>query len=144
MGRSGSRVRKREGDGATPVGIWPLRGVLYRADRVTRPRTPLPVTPILPNHGWCDDVRDANYNRPVPWPYRASAERLWREDHLYDIVAVLGFNDQPRIQGRGSAIFLHVAAPDFSPTEGCVALALEDLVKLLEAPAPPLAIAVDR
>ena len=82
--------------------------------------------------GWCDDPVDRNYNRRVRHPYPASAERLWRSDHLYDLVVVLGYNDRPRVAGRGSAIFMHVAGPGFAPTEGCVALRLPDLKRLLE------------
>lgn len=127
VGRGGCKAHKREGDGATPIGIWKARQVLYRPDRVLRPLTILPVRPIGPQDGWCDDAADRNYNRPVRHPYPASAERLWRPDRLYDIVVVLGYNDQPRCRGRGSAIFLHVATPDFKPTQGCIALRERDL-----------------
>jgi L,D-peptidoglycan transpeptidase YkuD (ErfK/YbiS/YcfS/YnhG family) len=108
-----------------------MRAVLYRADRVVRPVTRLPVSAIHPDDGWCDDPCDRNYNRPVRLPYPASHERLWREDHLYDLVVVLGYNDLPRSKGRGSAIFMHLAAPGFMPTEGCIALREADLRKLL-------------
>jgi len=131
VGRSGRRVGKREGDGATPVGRFALREVLYRADRVGRPRTRLPAAALRISDGWCDDPRDRNYNRKVRHPYRASAERLWRDDHLYDLVVVLGYNDGPRIKGRGSAIFMHVAAPGLKPTQGCVALDRRDLMRLI-------------
>src|SRR5690349_10502148 len=86
LGRNGRRTNKREGDGATPAGVWPLREVLYRPDRVHRPRTAMPVKAIRPQDGWCDAPADRNYNRPVRHPYPASAERLWRSDELYDIV----------------------------------------------------------
>ena len=131
LGRSGSRVRKREGDGATPVGRWVMCKVLYRADRVRRPATQLPVAPIGKQAGWCDAPGDRNYNRPVAHPYPAHAERLWRRDALYDVVVVLGYNDRPRIRDRGSAIFLHVAAEDLAPTEGCIAMARGQLLRLL-------------
>jgi L,D-peptidoglycan transpeptidase YkuD (ErfK/YbiS/YcfS/YnhG family) len=131
LGRSGCRVMKREGDGATPVGRWTVREVLYRADRVLRPTTGLRVRAIHPQHGWCDAPDDRNYNRPVRHPYPASAERLWRQDRLYDVVLVLGHNDCPRLRGCGSAIFLHVAAPGYAPTAGCIALARGDLQRLL-------------
>ena len=131
LGRAGCRVRKREGDGATPVGLWRMREVLYRPDRVRRPRTHLPVKAIRPRDGWCDASADRNYNRPVSHPYPASAERLWRPDGLYDVVVVLGYNDCPRVRGRGSAIFMHVAKPGFAPTEGCIALARPHLLRLL-------------
>jgi L,D-peptidoglycan transpeptidase YkuD (ErfK/YbiS/YcfS/YnhG family) len=125
-------VLKREGDGATPIGIFSLAGVLWRADRNPPPRTGLPCRPIRPTDGWCDAVGDRNYNRPVRHPYPASAEHLWRADHLYDIVVVLAANTRPRVQGRGSAIFLHLARPDGGPTAGCVALSRRDLRLVLE------------
>jgi L,D-peptidoglycan transpeptidase YkuD (ErfK/YbiS/YcfS/YnhG family) len=131
LGRSGCRVRKREGDGATPVGCWVMRKVLYRADRLRRPATRLPVAPIGKQAGWCDAPRDRNYNRPVSHPYPAGAEHLWRNDGLYDVVVVLGYNDRPRIKDRGSAIFLHVAAKDLAPTEGCIAITRAQLLRLL-------------
>jgi L,D-peptidoglycan transpeptidase YkuD (ErfK/YbiS/YcfS/YnhG family) len=131
LGRAGRRARKREGDGATPVGRWQLLRVLYRADRVRRPATGLPVETITPDGGWCDDPADRNYNRFVRLPYAASAEHLWRADHLYDIVVVLNHNTVPRMRGAGSAIFMHVAKPGFAPTEGCIALRRRDLLLLL-------------
>jgi L,D-peptidoglycan transpeptidase YkuD (ErfK/YbiS/YcfS/YnhG family) len=132
LGHAGRKARKREGDGATPVGTWVARQVFYRPDRVLRPQTRLPVRPLGRRDGWCDDAADRNYNRPVRHPYPASAEHLWRQDHLYDIVVVLGYNERPRRRGRGSAIFMHVAAPDFKPTQGCIALRERDLRLLLQ------------
>ena len=131
LGRSGCRTRKREGDGATPMGLWKVRAVLYRPDRVRRPRTALSVGTIRPRDGWCDVPADRNYNRPVHLPYPTSAERLWRSDGLYDLVVVLGYNDCPRVRGRGSAIFMHVAKPGYAPTEGCIALARAHLLRFL-------------
>src|SRR5688572_16100917 len=132
LGRSGRRVGKREGDGATPIGSFAVREAFYRPDRLARPRTALPLRPIGVRDGWCDDPLDRNYNRRVRHPYPASAERLWRPDHLYDLVVVLGYNDHPRVAGRGSAIFVHVAGPGYAPTAGCIALRLPDLKRLLE------------
>jgi L,D-peptidoglycan transpeptidase YkuD (ErfK/YbiS/YcfS/YnhG family) len=132
IGRGGIGAKSGEGDGLTPVGIFPIRRVLYRPDRVARPRTNLPVEAIAQDDGWCDAPDDAAYNQPVKLPYAASHERMWRDDHLYDVVVVLGFNDAPVMPGKGSAIFLHVARPDYGPTEGCVALALPDLLAALE------------
>lgn len=131
LGRSGRRALKREGDGATPSGTYFLERVLYRADRCQRPRTGLPVAGISPADGWCDAIADRNYNRPVRHPYPASAEVLWRSDGLYDVVVVLDCNRRPRIRGRGSAIFMHVARPGFEPTEGCIALRRADLLHVL-------------
>lgn len=142
LGRSGCRVAKREGDGATPIGTWCVREVLFRPDRVRRPVAPLPARPLRPRDGWCDAAGDRNYNRSVRLPYPASAEQMWRTDHLYDVVAVLGYNDCPRSRGRGSAIFLHVAQPDLAPTQGCVAIALPHLLRLLRHLGRRAAIAV--
>jgi L,D-peptidoglycan transpeptidase YkuD (ErfK/YbiS/YcfS/YnhG family) len=131
IGRGGARADKAEGDGATPIALLPLRRVLYRADRVAAPACAVAVEPIGPGDGWCDDPAHADYNRPVPLPHPARHERLWREESLYDIVGVLGWNDAPVVKGRGSAIFLHVARADLSPTEGCIALPERELRAVL-------------
>ena len=133
---------KREGDGATPIGVWLLRRVLYRPDKGAAPSTGLPVAAIRPDDGWCDAADDPNYNRPVTLPYAASAERMWRDDDVYDLVVVLGHNDDPVIPGLGSAIFMHLAREDYRPTEGCVALARPDLEALLAAAEPGDALAI--
>ena len=132
LGRGGVRAHKQEGDGATPAGLLPLRRALYRADRVARPRTVVPAMPLAPHDGWCDDPAHADYNRPVRLPHDGRHEALWRSDAVYDLIGVLGWNDAPVARGMGSAIFLHVARPDFAPTEGCIALAMLDLRHLLE------------
>ena len=131
IGRSGIREHKQEGDGFTPAGNLVLRRVLYRADRLAKPRTALPLMPLAPHDGWCDDPSHAEYNRPVRLPHPARHEQLWRNDSLYDVIGVLGWNDSPVQRGAGSAIFLHVAAPGLTPTEGCVALSLPDVLALL-------------
>lgn len=134
LGRGGIRADKREGDGATPAALMPLRRVLYRADRLAPPAgCRVPVEPIAPTDGWCDDPAHPDYNRRIALPHPARHERLWREDALYDILGVLGWNDEPVQRGRGSAIFLHLARPDYAPTEGCIALAERDLRALLAA-----------
>lgn len=122
---------KREGDGGTPLGRFPVRLVLYRSDRIPRPRTPLPVRAIRAEDGWCDDPMDRNYNRLVRLPSKRSAEGLMRDDRLYDLILVLGYNDRPRIRGKGSAIFVHLARDGYTPTEGCVALSRRDLLAVL-------------
>jgi L,D-peptidoglycan transpeptidase YkuD (ErfK/YbiS/YcfS/YnhG family) len=131
LGRGGVRRDTREGDGATPVGSWAMRRLLYRADRIGRPDTALPSSVIRQDDGWCDAPQDENYNLPVRLPYAASAETLYRQDGVYDLVVPLGYNDAPVVAGAGSAIFLHLARPDFGATEGCVALALADLLTVL-------------
>lgn len=127
---------KREGDGASPAGVWPIRRVLYRADRGPAPQTAFPLAAIAPDDGWCDAPDDAAYNRPVKLPYPASHEEMWREDGIYDLVVVLGHNDDPPVAGRGSAIFLHLNRPNYTPTQGCVAIAREDLEELLALATP--------
>lgn len=136
LGRGGIVAEKREGDGGTPAGTFALRRLLYRPDRVAAPETRLPVRALTPTDGWCDDPGDPAYNRPVTLPFAASHETMWREDNIYDVVVVLGHNDDPPVAGRGSAIFLHVARPDYRPTEGCVALALDDLLAALAGCGP--------
>lgn len=131
LGRSGVRADKREGDGATPLGRWVLRRVMYRPDRIAPPQTRLPCRPLSQNDGWCDDPADSAYNQPITLPHHASHETLWRDDHVYDVIVVLGHNDRPIVPGLGSAIFMHVARPNFEPTEGCVALRIEDLLFIL-------------
>ncbi|MFN3626801.1 L,D-transpeptidase [Parvibaculum sp.] len=134
LGRAGILPVKREGDGGTPAGRFPLRALRFRADRLPAPATTLPVTAMAEDDGWCDAPDDPNYNRPVRHPYPASAERMWREDHLYDLVVILGQNDDPVVAGAGSAIFFHLAKDTdagLRPTEGCVALRLPDMLKVL-------------
>ena len=143
LGRSGVAPAqdKAEGDGATPLGLWPMRRVLYRADHGA-PRTELPLAPISREDGWCDDPADPLYNRPVRLPYPASSEQMWRDDRLYDLVVVLGHNDDPPVPGRGSCIFLHLARPEYSATEGCIALARPDLEAVLALAQPGSAVRV--
>lgn len=136
LGRAGivTSEAKREGDGATPAGNWPLRRVLYRPDRLDKPRTALPAYPIAPTDGWCDDPADPLYNKPTTLPYPASAETLWRDDELYNLCVVLGHNDDPVIPKRGSAIFFHVAKEKsgaLCATEGCVALQQDEIIRVL-------------
>lgn len=107
--------------------------VWWRADRGLRPRTRLPVLRIRPEHGWCDDPDDARYNQPIRLPVACGHERMHRADSAYDLVIELNHNRRPRVRGRGSAIFIHLAQPDFAPTAGCIALRRADLQRLLAA-----------
>jgi len=132
IGKGGVSKDKKENDGKTPVGCFPVRKILYRADRILKPESVFPTFEITPDDGWCNDPNDLNYNRQIKLPYKASYENLWREDNLYDIVVVLGYNDDPPVSGKGSAIFMHIARPDYSPTAGCIALSLEDLLNILK------------
>ena len=136
LGRSGVTYLKREGDGATPAGRLRLLRLILRPDRGLRPRTALPCRVLRPNDGWCEDPRSGLYNRPIRLPSAAGHETMWRDDRLYDIVGVLDWNMRPRVRGRGSAIFLHLARPGHRPTAGCIALEKKDLRLLLAAVGP--------
>ncbi len=138
LGACGIVSDKREGDGGSPRGRFRLRGGAYRPDHLpVRPRTALPMRPIRPDDGWCDDRRDRRYNRPVRLPAPGvSAETLWRDDGLYDVVLDIDYNRAPIRRGRGSAIFMHVAREGYRPTEGCVALSRGDLLRLLRRLGP--------
>lgn len=124
---------KKEGDGATPAGTFPLREVLYRSDRLAKPLTDLPTRALQPDDGWCDDPSDPKYNTLVTLPYESSHEELWRDDEIYDVIVPHGYNDDPPVSGKGSAIFMHIARPAYSSTAGCIALHREDLLQLLAA-----------
>ncbi len=138
LGACGIVGHKREGDGGSPRGRFRLRGGGYRPDHlVIRPRTALPLHLIRPDDGWCDDRRDRRYNQPIRLPAPGvSAEAMWREDGLYDVVLDIDYNRAPIRRGRGSAIFMHVARDGYRPTEGCVALTRHDLLKLLRRLGP--------
>ena len=131
LGRTGVKAMKREGDGATPRGTFEVRRAYYRPYAMRRVATGVALRPLNPAMGWCDAPGDRNYNREVRLPYPASAEKMWRDDRLYDLVIVLGHNDLPRVRGGGSAIFMHVARPGYPPTEGCIALRRDHLKLLL-------------
>ncbi len=139
LGKYGVTDDKREGDKKTPLGIFSLRRLWYRPDRMTRPDTHLPCYKISPYHGWSDDPTDPLYNRPLLLPHKFSPEfshefhheQLWREDNLYNIFLEIAYNDAPPRAGSGSAIFLHLAKPDLSPTQGCVAVELDIMQKII-------------
>jgi L,D-peptidoglycan transpeptidase YkuD (ErfK/YbiS/YcfS/YnhG family) len=142
LGRSGTcnAAEKREGDGCTPLGLWPIRAALLRPDRGFRPPATLPWRWIRPSDGWSDDPRDPAYNRAVRHPHPFSAERMWRDDSLYDAVLVLGHNDDPPRPGMGSAIFLHLRGE--RPTEGCVAIDPAAMQRLLDRLPPDAALLI--
>lgn len=131
LGRGGIALHKFEGDGATPAGDWALGRVFYRPDRVSTPITGLAVVALQADWGWCDDPEHSDYNRLITLPHTARHEELWRSDGLYDVVVEILYNANPIVPGKGSAIFMHVAKPDYTPTEGCIALSLKDLLDLL-------------
>lgn len=147
LGRGGIVADKREGDGGTPAGEWGLRRLFFRPDRLAPPATGLPVERIGPRHGWSDDPADPDYNRLVLHPETGergfSAERMYRDDHLYDIVIVVAHNDAPPEPGKGSAIFIHLMRGDFEPTQGCIALRRDDMLELAARLGPQTLVAIE-
>lgn len=143
LGRGGIRANKREGDGGTPRGTYRLKRLWWRADRYVRPATALPVRRISPLDGWCEDPRDRHYNRPVKVPPGSTADRLARPDRLYDFIIEIDHNTRPRIAGRGSAVFIHVARDGFKPTAGCIALTANVLRRLLARLGPRTRIVIE-
>jgi L,D-peptidoglycan transpeptidase YkuD (ErfK/YbiS/YcfS/YnhG family) len=143
LGRGGIRADKREGDGGTPRGTFqPLR-LWWRADRHPRPRSFLPLRAIGPQDAWCEDPSHRHYNQPVRLDRDHAGDRLWRDDHLYDFVVELDHNTRPRVAGRGSAVFLHLARPNFSATSGCVAMTEASMLQLLARLGPRTRIVIE-
>ncbi len=131
LGRGGIKVNKFEGDGATPRGAFRPRRLWWRADRMARPKTSLPVRPIARNDAWCEDPYDRRYNQPFKLADGANGDRLWRDDHLYDLIVEIDHNTKPRITRRGSAVFIHLAREGLQPTAGCIAMPLKELKRLV-------------
>lgn len=136
LGRSGVTLDKKEGDGATPVGTYPFRQLIYRADRMAAPETGLSVETLTPETGWCEDPAHEDYNRKVVLPHPAVCDRMTRDDHLYDLTVVIGYNDDPVVADKGSAIFMHLAREEWTPTAGCVGLKRDDLLAVLKQLTP--------
>jgi L,D-peptidoglycan transpeptidase YkuD (ErfK/YbiS/YcfS/YnhG family) len=143
LGRGGILANKREGDGGTPRGTFRPRQVWWRADRHVRPRTFLPVRAIRPEDAWCEDPRDRHYNQPVQLEAGQGGDRLRRDDHLYDFIVEIDHNTEPRIAGRGSAVFLHLARENFGPTAGCVAMTKSAMLRLLQRIGPETKIVIE-
>jgi L,D-peptidoglycan transpeptidase YkuD (ErfK/YbiS/YcfS/YnhG family) len=131
VGAAGVSATKTEGDKATPAGTFPLPFGMYRPDRIKLPDTSLPMTPLRQVHAWVDDPNDPKYNQLVELPYPAHTEEMRRADGIYDLLVVVGYNMKPTRPGAGSAIFLHIARPNLTPTEGCIAIELSALLKLI-------------
>jgi L,D-peptidoglycan transpeptidase YkuD (ErfK/YbiS/YcfS/YnhG family) len=136
LGRGGIVANKREGDGGTPRGSFRPRRLWWRADRHLRPRTLLPVRIIGPSDAWCEDPADRHYNQPVQLTGNGDGDRLQRDDHLYDFIIEIDHNTHPPVKGRGSAVFLHLARPQFAPTAGCVAMTRASMLQLLQRLGP--------
>ena len=130
IGYNGLTNNKSEGDGCTPIGTFKINKILYRPDKINNYKFNLDSEIIEKKNGWCDDIESDLYNQKINFPFNQSAEHLYRNDDLYDIICVIDYNLNPIIRGKGSAIFLHVASDDYSPTHGCVAIKKDDLLKL--------------
>jgi L,D-peptidoglycan transpeptidase YkuD (ErfK/YbiS/YcfS/YnhG family) len=131
LGRGGIQANKREGDGGTPKGTFRPRQLWWRADRHPRPLTHLPVRAIRPQDAWCEDPGNRHYNQPIRLQRDQAGDRLTREDHLYDFIVEIDHNTSPRVAGRGSAVFLHLARENFGPTAGCVSMTKQAMRHLL-------------
>ncbi len=131
LGRTGRRHLKREGDGASPVGIWTLQDVHYRADRGRKPLSGLVSRPSRSTDAWCEDPRDGRYNRKISLPPGEGNETFWRVDEAYDIVIPTSHNTRPRVKGGGSAIFFHLTRKGAEVTAGCIAVSAADMRKIL-------------
>ena len=136
LGRGGIKANKREGDGGTPRGTFRPRQLWWRADRHSRPKTFLPVRPIRVEDAWCEDPADRHYNQAIRLARAQQGDRLTREDHLYDFIVEIDHNAAPRIAGRGSAVFLHLARGNFSPTAGCISMTEAAMLRLLRRLGP--------
>jgi L,D-peptidoglycan transpeptidase YkuD (ErfK/YbiS/YcfS/YnhG family) len=142
LGRGGIRANKREGDGGTPKGTFRPRQLWWRADRHPRPRTFLPVRAIGPEDAWCEDPTSRHYNQPMRLDRAQGGDRLKRDDQLYDFIVEIDHNTQPRIKGRGSAVFLHLARKNFGPTAGCVSMTKATMLRLLARIGPETKIVI--
>jgi L,D-peptidoglycan transpeptidase YkuD (ErfK/YbiS/YcfS/YnhG family) len=143
LGRGSIKANKREGDGGTPRGVFRPVRIWWRADRLPRPAAQLPVRRIGPGDGWCENPKHRRYNRPVEVVAGSTADRLARADALYDVIVEIDHNTRPRVAGRGSAVFIHVARPGFAPTAGCVALERAALLRLVARLGPRTRISIE-
>ena len=131
IGKSGITHVKKEGDLATPKGVFKLGLLYYRKDRNKSLKSKLKKRVIKKNMGWCDDSKCKKYNQEIYYPFKYGAEKLYRKDKIYDILINIKYNHYPIIKGRGSAIFLHLTNRKYKPTKGCVAIAKKDFLKIL-------------
>ena len=132
VGKRGISKKKREGDLITPKGIFKIKKLYYRKDRVKNLITKIKKIAIKKDMGWCDDPKSQKYNKSVKFPFKYKSEKLFRTDNIYDIILVLNFNMNPTVKNKGSAIFIHVAKNDLRPTKGCIAIKKRELKKILK------------
>ena len=131
LGKNGITKNKQEGDLKTPKGIFKLKKVFYRRDRIKSFKSRIKKYCIKKNIGWCDDPNSKYYNREIRFPFNGTAEKLWRKDNIYDLIIVINYNLNPIIKNKGSAIFLHICKKNYAPTKGCVAINKKDMINLL-------------
>ena len=131
LGKRGINKKKREGDLVTPKGLFKMKYVLFRKDRVKKLKTKLKKIAIQKDMGWCNDSRSTKYNKLIKKPFNYTFEKLYKKNNTYDIIIVLNYNSNPVVKNKGSAIFIHVAKKNYKKTEGCIALKKKDLLKLL-------------
>ena len=131
VGKSGTTKSKKEGDLATPVGLFKLGNLYYRSDRNRPIKSGLQKKIIKKNMGWCDDIKSKKYNKEIRFPFKFKAEKLYREDRIYDIFINIKYNQTPIVKGKGSAIFLHLANQKYKPTKGCIAIKKKHFLKIL-------------
>jgi len=131
LGKGGVNKKIKEGDGITPKGVFKITKIYYRADKNKIIKTNIKKIKITKNMGWCDDPISRFYNRQIKLPSKYSHEKLYRNDDLYDLIAVLNYNTNPIIKNKGSAIFMHIAKNSYKKTEGCIALKKKHLINIL-------------
>ena len=130
IGKEGITRNKKEGDLKTPKGKFKLKLIFYRKDKIKILKTSLKKIAIQKNMGWCDDIKSKKYNKLISFPFKYSAEKLWRKDNIYDVAIVLNYNLNPVKKNKGSAIFLHITKKNYSPTRGCIAINEKDMLNL--------------
>ena len=131
IGKSGITNSKKEGDLASPKGIFKLGMLYYRKDRIKLLNCKKRKKIIKKNMGWCNDSRSKKYNQEIYFPFKYRAEKLYRKDNIYDIFINIKYNYLPSVKKKGSAIFLHLANSNYKPTSGCIAIAKKDFLKIL-------------
>ena len=132
LGKRGIGYKRKEGDLITPKGVYKIRYILYRKDRVKKIQTKIKKIAIRKNMGWCDDPKSNNYNKLVRLPSSYNFEKLFIKENYYDIILILNYNMNPIIKNKGSAIFIHIAKKNYNKTEGCIALKKVHLLKIIK------------
>ena len=127
VGKRGITLKKLEGDNKTPSGIFKFNNIFYRKDRIPKIKAYLPKIIIKKNMGWCDDSNSKFYNKLIKFPFDFRAEKLWISENIYDVIIIINYNTENIVKKRGSAIFLHIAKKNYTPTKGCIAISKRDM-----------------